>query len=138
MLSSTRIKSLLGLLLAFSTAAASSAELPANFPADVPIADYMQVTSVTVVRDSMMLTLQAPDKTISDVAAWVRSGLDANGWKSEGDQESERNAILAYTKQGRRCGVSVTNFVFNESMQMDDSIKGITLQVSGSFGSSIV
>ena len=131
MLLSTRARILPGLLLAFATAAANSTELPANFPSDVPIADYMQVTGVTVVRDSMMVYLQAPDRTIGDVVAWFRSGLGANGWESEGDTESERMAILAYSKQGRRCGVSVTNFVMNEAMQRDDSIKGITLQLAG-------
>ena len=131
MLSSARVKILLGLVLTF-TAAAHSTELPANFPADVPIADYMQVTNETVVRDSMMVDLHAPDKTIDDVVAWFRSGLAANGWKSEGDQVLARMAILAYTKQGRRCGINVTNFVFDASMQMDDSTKGITLQLSGS------
>ena len=117
--------------LASVATAAPAAELPAGFPADVPIADYMQVANVTVVRDSMQVSLHAPGKSIDDVFAWFQSGLGANGWKSEGEQKSARNAILAYTKNGRRCGVSITNFIMNESMQMDDSIKGITLQLSG-------
>ena len=117
--------------LAMAATAAPAAELPSGFPGDVPIADYMEVVNVTVVRDSMMVGLQAPGKSIDDVFAWFQSGLSANGWKSEGEQKSARNAILAYTKDGRRCGVSITNFIMNESMQMDDSIKGITLQLSG-------
>ena len=32
-----------------------------------------------------------------------------------------------------KCGISITNFVLNSSMQMDDTIKGITLQVSGAY-----
>ena len=131
MLSSTRTRILSGLVLLFAGAAATATELPANFPADVPIAHYMQVTGVTVVRDSMMVNLHAPDKTVGDVVDWFRANLGANGWKSEGDLVTERNAILPYTKQGRRCGVSITNFIMDESMQMDESIKGITLQLSG-------
>jgi len=127
----TRMRHLAGLVALLTLATVTAAELPGNFPGDVPIADYMQVTNVTVVRDSMMVSLHAPGKTIADVAGWFQSGLAANGWKSEGEQVSERNAILAYKKNGRRCGVSITNFVMNEAMQMDDSIKGITLQVSG-------
>ena len=44
---------------------------------------------------------------------------------------SDRNAILAYKKNKRKCGISITNFILNESMQMDETIKGITLQLSG-------
>ena len=128
----SRVRTLLGIACLCAAAVANAAELPAEFPSDVPIADYMELINVTVVRDSMMISFHAPDKTIEDVVAWFQSGLNANGWTSEGDHVTARNAILAYKKQGRRCGVSVTNFVMDEAMQMDDSIKGITLQLSGS------
>ncbi|MGI9270727.1 MAG: hypothetical protein ACR2QT_03060 [Woeseiaceae bacterium] len=108
-------------------------ELPASFPDDVPVADYMQVASVTEVRDSLMIDLHAPGKTIDDVVEWFKTGLTAAGWESEGEQVSARNAILAYKKDGRRCGVTVINFVLNSSMQMDDTAKGITLQITGAY-----
>jgi len=110
-----------------------AADLPASFPADVPVADYMSVAGVTEVGDSMMVDLHAPDKSIDDVVEWFKSGLAAAGWKSEGEQVSGRNAILAYKKHGRRCGVTVTNFILNSSMQMDETIKGITLQITGAY-----
>lgn len=108
-----------------------AADLPASFPGDVPVADYMVVAGVTEVGNSMMIDLHAPDKTVEDVVEWFKSGLMAAGWESEGEQVSASDAILAYKKDGRRCGVSVINFVLNGSMQMDDTIKGITLQITG-------
>lgn len=124
------INRILGVLIFVIGGAASAAELPANFPSDVPIAEYMEVTSVTQVRDDMMVDLHAPGQTIEAVVEWFQAALTAAGWESDGDSISERKAILAYSKNGRRCGVSITNFVLNSSMQMDESIKGITLQVS--------
>lgn len=110
-----------------------AAELPTGFPGDVPIADYMSVAGVTEVGNSMMVDLHAPDKSIDDVVEWFKSGLRAAGWKVEGEQVSARDAILAYKKNGRRCGVTVTNFILNGSMQMDDTTKGITLQITGAY-----
>jgi hypothetical protein len=112
-------------------AAVAAAELPSGFPGDVPVADYMEVVGVSEVRDDLMVDLHAPGQTLMDVVEWFRAGLTSAGWKSEGETISEQQAILAYSKNGRRCGVTVTNFVLNSSMQMDDSIKGITLQISG-------
>ncbi len=108
-----------------------AADLPASFPGDVPVADYMVLAGVTEVGNSMMVDLHAPDKTVEDVVDWFKSGLTAAGWESEGEQVSASDAILAYRKNGRRCGVVVTNFVLNGSMQMDDTTKGITLQITG-------
>ena len=65
----------LAVFLAF--APATAAELPGSFPGDVPIADYMVVVNVTQVRDSMMIDLHAPGKTLADVVEWFQSGLAA-------------------------------------------------------------
>lgn len=91
----------------------------------------MEVVGFTEVRDDIVVDLHAPDQTLQGVVEWFKAGLTAAGWKSEGETISARQAILAYSKNGRRCGVTVTNFVLNGSMQMEDSIKGITLQISG-------
>lgn len=107
-----------------------AADLPTSFPDDVPVAGYMSVASVSEVGKTLMVDLHAPDKSVSDVVGWFKSGLTSAGWESEGEQVSERDAILAYRKNGRRCGVIVTNFVLNSSMQMDDTTKGITLQIT--------
>lgn len=107
-----------------------AADLPENFPADVPVADYMQVVSVTVVGDDMMVDLHAPGRSLADVVGWFQSGMAEAGWQSDGESIMARKAILAYSKNGRRCGVSVTNFVLDASMQMDETIKGVTLQFS--------
>lgn len=122
--------------LFFIVTAAAAAELPAGFPDDVPVADYMKVVGFTEVRDDIMVDLHAPDQTLQGVVDWFEAGLTSAGWKSEGESISARQAILAYSKNGRRCGVTITNFVLNGSMQMDDSIKGITLQISGARGRS--
>lgn len=110
---------------------AVAAELPGSFPGDVPVANYMTVASVTEVKDTLMVDLHAPGKSVADVVVWFKSGLEDAGWASEGEQVSERDAILAYRKNGRRCGVIVTNFILNSSMQMDEATKGITLQITG-------
>lgn len=115
----------------FSTAMLRAAELPASFPPDVPVAEYMVVVNVTQVRDDLMIDLHAPGQTLQDVVDWFKSGLTAAGWNSDGETVLPRSAILAYSKDGRRCGVNITNFVMNESMQMDETIKGITLQIVG-------
>lgn len=114
-------------------AVCSAAELPANFPSDVPVADYMEVTNVMEVRDTMMVDLQAPGQTIVSVTEWFKSGLADAGWKSDGESITDRNAILAYRKNGRKCGVSITDFVLNASAQMDRTTKGITLQITGAY-----
>ena len=111
--------------------AAIAADLPESFPGDVPVADYMTVASVTEVRDALMVDLHAPGKSVPEVVSWFKSGLEDAGWTSEGEQVSDRDAILAYRKNGRRCGVIVTNFILNSSMQMDEKTKGITLQITG-------
>ena len=107
-----------------------AAELPANFPSDVPVADYMEVVNVMQVGDDMMISFHAPGQTIASIVEWFQSGLGAAGWDSDGETISDRNAILAFSKNNRTCGVSVTNFVMNASMQMDETIKGVTLQIS--------
>lgn len=121
--------------MAFFLFAGSSfaVDLPASFPNDVPVADYMQLAGVTEVDNSMMIVFHAPGKTIDDVVEWFKSGLTSAGWESEAEQVTERNAILAYKKNGRRCGVSITNFVLSGSMQIDDTTKGITLQITGAY-----
>lgn len=119
---------IVSLFTVFSTLNAT--ELPAAFPADVPIANYMKVVNVVQVRDDMMIDLHAPGQTLASVVEWFQSGLTTAGWQSDGETISERQAILAFSKNGRTCGVSITNFVLNSSMQMDDSTKGITLQLT--------
>ena len=106
-------------------------ELPANFPSDVPIADYMSVTSVTQVKRDLMVDLHAPDKELTEVIDWFTSGLAAEGWEDNGQTVNDRRAILAFKKGNRRCGIMVTDFVLSPSMEMDDTIKGISLQLSG-------
>lgn len=130
MRNSRRDTAFIGLVILVTARMAIAAELPDNFPDDVPIGEDMEVVSATVVRDDMMVNLHAPGRTLTEIVDWFQSGLTAAGWQSDGETINDRMAILAFSKDGRRCGVNVTNAVMNSSMQMDDSIKGITLQVS--------
>ena len=118
------------LLTSLAMGAAQAAELPANFPGDVPVADYMVVVNVMQVGDDMKVDLHAPGQSLADVVEWFQSGLTSQGWTSDGESINERSAILAFSKGGRRCGVNITNFILNESMQMDESIKGVGLLIS--------
>ncbi|MBT8081402.1 MAG: hypothetical protein KJO56_03160 [Gammaproteobacteria bacterium] len=108
-----------------------AADLPDSFPGDVPVADFMEVTSVSQVRDDLMVDFHAPGQAMDSVAEWVIAGMTDAGWKSTGDSGSSRNRILAFEKGDRRCGVMITNFVMSPSMQIDESIKGVQYQISG-------
>lgn len=114
----------------FASVLINAAELPASFPADVPIADYMEVVNVTQVRSDLMVDLHAATESLHDVVDWFKSSLSAAGWSLDGETVTSRMAILAYSKGTRRCGVNVTNFVLDSAMQRDDKIKGVTLQLS--------
>lgn len=103
-------------------------ELPADWPSDVELAPYMLCKSVTRVRDDFMVSFHAPDKALTEFVDWFTSMLTANGWSSDGDSINDRGAILAYSKDNRRCGITVTNFILDASMQRDDTTLGITIQ----------
>ena len=110
---------------------AIAAELPANFPSDIPVADFMTVFSSTQVRDDMNVSFYAPGQTMDGVADWLISAMISAGWDHSDDSALPNSRILVFVKGDRRCGMMVTNAVMNESMQMDDTIKGIQMQVSG-------
>ena len=110
---------------------ANAAELPDAFPGDIPVADYMAVTSSTQVGDDLMVDFHAPGQTMDGVAEWLIANLTAAGWNNSDDTGSSRSRILVFTKGDRRCGVMVTNFVMSPSMQMDETIKGVQMQISG-------
>lgn len=112
------------------------AELPAGFPEDVPLADYMIVVGVTQVRDDMMISLHAPGRTVAEVSDWFENELTAAGWQLSGASKLPRGAILPFSKGTRRCGITITDFVLNSSAEMDHDIKSISLQISGSPGAS--
>jgi len=65
--------------LLFAATAVVADELPAGFPGDVPVADYMEVVGVTEVRDDLAVDLRAPGQTLAGVVEWCRSGLAAAG-----------------------------------------------------------
>ena len=122
--------SALALLLGLSGLSFAT-DLPDTFPGDVPVADFMEVTSVMQVRDDLTVDFHAPGQSMDSVAEWVIAGMTEAGWQNTDDTPSSRNRILVFTKGDRRCGVMITNFVMNASMQMDDSIKGVQYQISG-------
>ncbi len=122
--------SALALLLSMS-GQALAAVLPDAFPGDVPVADFWEVTSVSQVRDDLMVDFHAPGQSMDSVAEWIIAGLTEAGWENVGDSASARNRILAFEKGDRRCGVLITNFVLSPSMQIDESIKGVQYQISG-------
>ena len=127
-----RISGALALLsLCLFPPVASGTDLPASFPGDVPVADYMEVTSVMEVRDSLMIDFNAPGQTMDGVAEWYIAEMTAAGWDNTSDGGHARSRILVFMKGDRRCGIMVTNFILTQSMQMDESIKKVQLQCSG-------
>ena len=56
---------------------------PDDWPEDVPIADSMQVFSVTRVRDDFMVTFHAVDTPFPDVVEWFKFGMLDHGWVPE-------------------------------------------------------
>ena len=103
----------------------------ADLPGDVPVADFMEQTSFMQVRDSIMADYHAPGQTMDGVAEWLIANLTAAGWDHTDDSSAGRNRILVFMKGDRRCGVMITDFVMSPSMQMDETIKGVQLQISG-------
>lgn len=110
---------------------AGAVDLPEDFPGDVPVADFMEPTSFVQVRDDLMADFQAPGQTMDGVAEWLIDNLTAAGWDHTDDSSAGRNRILVFMKGDRRCGVMITDFVMSPSMQMDETIKGVQLQISG-------
>ena len=110
---------------------AISAELPDSFPGDIPVADFMTVVSSTQVRDDLMADFHAPGQTMDGVAEWLIGQMTASGWNNSDDSRLPNSRILVFIKGDRRCGVMVTNSVMSPSMQMDDTIKGVQMQISG-------
>ena len=110
---------------------AVAAELPAGFPSDIPVADFMTVFSSTQVRDDMNVSFHAPGQTMDGVAEWLIAAMTGAGWNHSDDSALPNSRILVFVKGDRRCGMMVTNSVMNESMQMDNTIKGIQMQISG-------
>ncbi len=108
--------------------AENRAQLPADWPADVELAEYMNCVSVTRVDDDFMVTFHAPNKSLDEVVEWFRSTMTSNNWESNGDTKTPGGAILAFAKDARTCGISFTDFVLSPSMQRDETTKGITIQ----------
>jgi len=106
-------------------------DLPAGFPPDIPIPDYADFTSSTNFDGNRRVTFNAAGKSVPDVVTWFKEHLSESGWSLDSELVTDTNAILPFTKDGRKCGVSITDFVLNRSGQMDRTIKGITLQISG-------
>ncbi len=102
--------------------------IPGDFPSDVPLADYMACRAVTDGGSAYNVILHAIDTPFPEVVAWFKTGMGENGWRLDASAlEKPPNAILPFTKNGRNCGVSITNFVFDGSMQRDESPCGVTI-----------
>ena len=107
------------------------AELPDAFPADIPVADFMTVFNSTQVRDDMNVSFHAADQSVDGVAEWLIAAMTDAGWDHSDDSTLPNSRILVFVKGDRRCGMMITNAIMNESMQRDDTIKGIQMQISG-------
>jgi len=122
-------------LIPAGTGSAAEMTLPSGFPADVPIADYMTVKGITDVKGNFMVDLHARDRSLAEVVEWFKTELGAEGWALKDELVTTTKAILPFTKNDRKCGISVTNFVLDESFQRDDSTRGITIQTAATGGS---
>ena len=129
-----RIFHALGLSILIISFPALSADLPDAFPDDIPVADYMTVVNSMQVRDDLMVDFHAPGQTMDGVAEWLIAELTAAGWNNTDDTGSSRSRIMVFMKGDRRCGIMVTNSVMSPSMQIDNSTKGIQMQISGGSG----
>jgi len=118
-------------------AGSGTPEVPADFPADVLLAEYMVCYSVSRVRDEFMITWHAKDKTVADIVAHFTTVMAENGWEVDHPLDTPTKAVLPYSKGDRRCGISIVGFVFDESFQKDESTCGITIQTPAT-GSSTV
>ncbi len=124
------IAAILAIALFSSSEITEGSELPAGLLCGVLVADFMHVTSVAEVKGDYFVTIEAPDKSVTDIVAWFESQLKADGWNLGSRSVSATSAILPFQKSDRKCGVSVTDFVLDATGQLDRSVKGITVQVS--------
>ena len=111
-----------------AAAAAKSVELPAEFPDDVPLAAYMTPKSVDRVQESFRVGLHAKNRTLTEATTWFQTEMVRQGWTADGESINEKRAILAFTKDERRCAITVTDFVFDDHGRRDKSIGGIKIQ----------
>jgi hypothetical protein len=105
------------------------AELPADFPSDVPIYPGAQViSSLSLGPNRASVSLQSSDN-YADVVAFYEAGIPAEGWNVESRNEftadSGRSVILNATKGNRTVIVSVTE-------DTADNLVGISLTTSES------
>jgi hypothetical protein len=86
-------------------AADNSVQLPANFPADIPIYPGATVESATPSGEAVNVTLTALDSQ-ERVARYYREELKKNGWRID-DKHTRADRIDAF-KGKRRCTVRLT------------------------------
>jgi len=97
----------------------SGAELPDDFPSDVPVYKGADVVSTSTLSDggakNFYISLQTTD-AFEDVVEWYKSEMDSKGWEIEADvvttAEGSSSAILGFKK-----GEAETSF----SIATDDS-----------------
>ena len=110
---------------------AIAAELPDNFPDDIPIADFLALESSLQQGDILMVDFHAPGQTIDNVIESLIQDMASAGWNNTSNTGSPQSRILVFMKGERRCGIRVRDFVMDAAMQMDNSTKLVQMQISG-------
>lgn len=92
--------------------AGDSVALPADFPKDIPVPDGVTWNLVQNIAngDTKGVTAQGMlDKTVAEVAAFMKKEAAANGWESkETFQQPDQMEMLTYNKGERTLSVTIT------------------------------
>lgn len=90
----------------------SKAEIPDNFPSDVPIVDYDEVLSSSSIKDeednttSYAVTLSSK-KSVDETVNYYKDMMIQNGWTSESEIQANGTTALSYSKGENTCSVYV-------------------------------
>lgn len=81
--------------------AVESAELPENFPKDVPVFPESSPTASLVSGDDDMVVSFKTDAKPKEVTRFYRKALGRNGWKEAASAEEGLQSVLSMEKDGR-------------------------------------
>ncbi|MFZ5766108.1 MAG: hypothetical protein ACOY4H_11010 [Thermodesulfobacteriota bacterium] len=91
----------------YSVTTGQATEIPANFPADVPLYQPGTPVSAVEVNGGHSVTLATADP-VDRVAASYKEQMPARGWKEEASMNMGDQTMLIYTKEGKNAHIAVT------------------------------
>jgi hypothetical protein len=86
----------------------SQAEVPENFPKDVPVFDGATVKAVQQLANKSNNVVFDVDAETPQVFKFYKDSMKKSGWKSTGEYEGKEQSFLSFTKDKTVTNVSVS------------------------------